>query len=82
MEDGGRIGARGQAVPRMLAEYDVAKGKMPSLPARAPPILPPEAVAMWVRRWQQRLSVWLHLTMSRQVLRYLAPSLAGGVSFS
>ena len=82
MEDGGRIGAHGQAALRMLAEYAVAKGKLPPLPARAAPLLPPEAVAMWVRRWQQRLSVWLHLTLSRQVLRYLAPSVAGGVSFS
>ena len=82
MEDGGRIGAHGQAVLRMLAEYAVAKGKMPSLPARATPLLPPEVVALWVRRWQQRLSVWLHLTLSRQVMRYLAPSLVGGVSFS
>ena len=77
-----RIGAHGQAVLRMLAEYAVAKGKMPPLPARATPLLPPEAVAYWVRRWQQRLSVWLHLTLSRQVMRYLAPTLAGGVSFS
>ena len=81
MEDGVRIGAHGQAILRMLAEYAVAKGKMPPLPARVAPLLPPEAVAMWVRRWQLRLSVWLHLTLSRQVLRYLAPSVAGGVSF-
>ncbi len=81
MEVGGRIGAHSQAVLRMLVEYAVAKGKLPSLPARAAPLLPAEAVAMWVRRWQQRLSVWLHLTLSRQVLRYLAPSFAGGVAF-
>jgi hypothetical protein len=62
--------------------YAMAKGKLPPLPARVAPLLPPEAVvAMWVRRWQQRLSVWLHLTLSRQVLRYLAPSVAGGVRF-
>ena len=81
MEDGGRIGAHGQAVLMMLAEYVVAKGKLPPLPARVAPLLPLKAVAMWVRRWRQRLSVWLHLTLSRQVLRYLAPSVAGGVSF-
>ena len=51
LEDGGRIGAHGQAMLRMLAEYDVANGKMPPLPARAAPLLPPEAVAKWVRRW-------------------------------
>jgi len=65
-----------------LSEYVVAKGKLPPLPARDAPLLPPEAVAMWVRRWHHRLSVWLHLTLSRRVLRYLASSVARGVSFS
>ena len=75
MEDGGRIGAHGMAALRMLAKYAVAKGKLPHVSARAAPLSPPEAtVAMWSRRWQQTLSVWLHLTLSRQVLRYLAPS--------
>ncbi len=82
MEDGGRIGAHGQAALRMLAEYAVAKGKLPPLAACAVPPLPPVAVAMWVRRWQQKLSVWLHLTLSRQVLRYLALSVVAGVCYS
>ncbi len=93
MEDGGRIGAHGQAALRMLAEYDVAKGKYDVAiteydvakghqAARAAPLLPPEVVAMWVRRWQQKLSVMLHLTLSRQVMRYLAPFVVVGVSYS
>jgi hypothetical protein len=45
-------------------------------------LLPPEAVAMWIRIWQQKLSVWFHLIMSRQVLRYLAPSVVVGVRYS
>ena len=49
MEDGRRIGAHGHAALRMLAEYVVAKGRMPSLSARAVPMPTPEAVAMWVR---------------------------------
>ena len=81
MEDGGWIGAHGQATLRMLAEYAVAKGKAPPMSARATPLQPPEAVAMWMRRWQQKLSVWLHLTLSRQVLRYLATSVATGVCY-
>ena len=48
MEDGGRIGARGHATLRMLAEYAVAKGKLPPQAARATPLLPPEDVAAWV----------------------------------
>ena len=82
MEDGGRIGAPGQATFRMLAKYVVAKGKAPLMSARAAPLQPPEAVAMWMRRWQQKLSGWLHLTLSRQVLRYLVPSVAIEVSYS
>ncbi len=73
MEDGGRIGAHGQVTLRMLAEYVVAKGKRPPMSARAAPLKPFEAAAMWVHKWQHKLSGWLHLTPSRQVFRYLAP---------
>jgi hypothetical protein len=38
-------------------------------------------VVMWTRKWQQKLSVWLHLTLPRQVLRYLAPFVAARVSY-
>jgi hypothetical protein len=55
MEDGGGIGAHGHTTLRMLAEYAVAKGRLPPRPARAPPRLLLEAVAMWVCMWQQRL---------------------------
>ena len=41
MEDGGRIGTHGHAALRMLAEYVVAKGRMPSESARAVSMLPP-----------------------------------------
>jgi hypothetical protein len=51
MEDGGRIGAHGHDALWMLAEYAVAKGRLPPMPERAPPPLPPKGVAMWVRRW-------------------------------
>ena len=37
MEDGGRIGAHGQAVLRMLDEHAVAKGKLPPGPRNAAP---------------------------------------------
>jgi len=76
------IEAHGHAALRMLAEYEMAKGRLPPRPARAPPPLPPETFAMWVRMWQHHLSVWLHLTMSRQVLRYLAPSIVVEISYS
>ncbi len=74
MEDGGRIGAHGQVVLRTLAKYAVAKWKFPPRPLHSATPTTPVAVAMWIRRWQHRLSFWLHFTLSRQVLRYLAPS--------
>ena len=55
IEDGGRIGAHGQAALRMFSHMS----------AREAPLLPLEAVAMWTRRWQQKLYAWLHLTLSR-----------------
>jgi len=82
MEDGGRIGAHGQVALTMQVEYAVAKGRLPPHPSRASPLLPLDAVAMWVRRWQRRLFVWLHLTLSRHVLRYLALSVVARVSYS
>ncbi len=44
MEDGGRIGAHGHATLRMLAEFAVAKGKLPPTSARDAPLSPPEVV--------------------------------------
>jgi hypothetical protein len=82
MKDGGRIGARSQAALRMLAEHVVAKEKLPPMSARAAPLLLLEAVAMWTRRWHQKLFGWLHLTLPRQVLRCLAPFAADGASYS
>ncbi len=82
MEDGGKIGAHGRAILRMLAEHAIAKGKLPPMPRHAALPSPPVTVSLWVRRWQQRLSTWLHLTLSHQVLRYLAPSLAAGVCYT
>ena len=70
IEDGGRIGAHGQVVMRMLGEHAVAKGKIPPGPKNATPPSSPVAVSLWVRKWQQRLSTWLHLTLSRRDMRY------------
>ena len=82
IEDGGRIGAHGHAVFMMLEEHAVAKGRLPPRARHSTPPSPPVAVSLWVRMWQQRLSTWLDLTLTRQILRYLAPSLAHGARFS
>ena len=50
MEDGGRIGAHGHAVLRILVEHAVARGKLPPRSRNAAPPPPPVAVFMWVRR--------------------------------
>ncbi len=41
MEDGGQIGAHGHATLRMLAEYAVAKGKLPPSSSACSPLDPP-----------------------------------------
>ena len=50
MEDGGRIGAHGQAALRMLAEHTLAKGRHLPRPRRAAPLSPHVAVSPWLRR--------------------------------
>ena len=82
MEDGGRLGAHAQALLKLLAEYAVAKGRLPPRSPHSALPIPPVAVSLWVRKWQQRLSAWMHLTLSRQVLRYLAPYVVAGVCYS
>ncbi len=78
MEDEGRLGAHAHATLKLLAEYAVSKGRLPPRARHVAPPLPPTVVALWIRKWHQRLSTWLHRTLSRQVLRYLAPSIAAG----
>ena len=75
VEDGGRMGAHAHVALRMLDEYAVSKGRLSPYAKHMPPPPPPPApphvgVALWTRRWQQRLSTWLHLILSRQVLRH------------
>ena len=50
MEDGGRIGAHGHVVMRMLAEHAAARGRLPPRTRSVAPPSPPGAVSMWVRR--------------------------------
>ena len=50
MEDGGRIGAQGQAVLGMLAEHAVAKGRLSPVPRNATSPSPRVTVSLWVRK--------------------------------
>ncbi len=79
IEDGGRMGAHAQALLMVLATTALAKGTRPPF-ARGggEDLTHPMLLALWVRRWQQSISAWLHLSMSRHTCR--APPLPGGDS--
>ena len=81
MEDEGRLGAQAHATLKLLAEYSVGKGRLPPSARHVAPPLPPAVVALWIRRWHQRMSAWLHLILFRHVLRYLAPSIVAGACY-
>jgi hypothetical protein len=57
MEDNGRLDAHAHAALKMLVEYEVAKKRVPPRARHEAHPLPPMAIALWTRRWRQRLSV-------------------------
>jgi len=71
-EDGGRLGAHALALLRALAIVALAKGRRPPFAY----MLAPALVSLWVQRWQQRLSAWLHLAISKHVIMLLCPDTA------
>ena len=73
MEDGGTLGAHALALLKRLAEYAVAHGCYNSPDSRSP-LTPPMQVSLWMQRWQQRLSTWLHVSLSQQILRLYRPA--------
>ena len=72
MEDGGTLGAHALALLKQLAEFAVSCGSFCSPDSRAP-LTAPMQVSLWVQRWQHRLSTWLHVTLSQQLLRMYHP---------
>ncbi len=76
IEDGGRLGAHAQALLRALAIAALSKGRRPPFVKGAETMSHNMLVSQWVRRWQQRLSAWLHLAISRHTLRLLCPQIA------
>jgi len=82
VEDGGRLGAHAQAFLRSLAERAVRQGRR-SRPAMRDPsgaVVRSDGatqVSLWVQRWQRHISSWLHLSLSRQLLRLFYPQQAG-----
>ncbi len=76
IEDGGRLGAHAQALLRSLAIASLTKGRTPPFAKGAEHMTHNMHVSLWVRRWQQRLSTWVHLSTSRHAVRLLCPSVA------
>ena len=72
MEDGGRMGDQGQALLLLLAERAVASGYIKTPPSWNT-LGPAALVALTVRRWQQRLSAWLHVKTARLLMRQSSP---------
>jgi hypothetical protein len=81
VEDGGILGAHAQAFLRSLAERAVLQGRRIRAQARYPggTILKSDGatrVSLWVQRWKRHISSWLHLSLSRQLLRLFCPQQA------
>ena len=68
----GTLGAHALALLKQLAEFAVSRGSFCSPDSRAP-LTAPMQVSLWVQRWQHRLSTWLHVTLSQQLLRMYHP---------
>jgi len=81
MEDGDRLGVHAQALLRALAIAALSKGRISLVARRLVDAPHPMHVSMWVRRWQQRLSAWLHVALSRHAMRLLCPPTAAGLRY-
>ena len=73
MEDGGTLGAHTHALLKTLAEHAVSAGRHSSPDSRSP-LSPSMQVSLWMQRWQNRLSTWLHVSLSQQILRLYRPA--------
>ena len=73
MEDGGTLGAHAHALLKTLAEHAVSTGRHSSPDSRSP-LSPSMQVSLWMQRWQNRLSTWLHVSLSQQILRLYRPA--------
>ena len=75
VEDGGRLGAHALALFRALAVVAIEKGRRPPFAYKAANIVAATLVSLWVQRWQQRMSSWLHMAISKHVIRHLLRAL-------
>ena len=56
-----------------FAEHAVSAGRYSSPDSRSP-LSPSMQVSLWMQRWQHRLSTWLHVSLSQQLLRLYRPA--------
>ena len=82
VEDGGRLGAHALALLRGLAIAALAKGRSPPGPGREGMLTHPMLVSRWTQKWQQQISTWLHLALSKHTLRLLCPATAAGTAYT
>jgi hypothetical protein len=80
IEDGVRLGAHAQAFLHTLAKRVVRHGRRSRAPSSDPSgsVLRSDRatqVSLWVQWWQRHISSWLHLSLSRQLLRLFRPHL-------
>ena len=77
MEDGGthwEPAHAHDALLKTLDEHAVSAGRY-SLPDSRSPLSPSMQVSLiWMQRWQNRLSTWLHVSLSQQILRLYRPA--------
>jgi hypothetical protein len=76
VEDGGRLGAHALALLTVLATVALEKGHQPPNVYRFHRPLAPARASLWIQRWQQRLSSWLHLAVPKHGIRLLCPDTA------
>jgi len=72
VEDGGRMGDQSQALLLLLAERAVASGYIKTPPSWNT-LSTASLVSLTVRRWQHRLSAWLHVKTARLLVRQSSP---------
>ena len=70
---GGTLGAHAHALLKTLAEHAVSAGRYISPDSRSPLSPPMQVVSLWMQRGQNRLSTWLHVSLSQQILHLYRP---------
>jgi hypothetical protein len=82
VEDGGRLGAHAQAFLHSLAKRAVRQGRRSRAQLRDPGGNVSRGdgathVSLWIQRWLRHISsFWLHLSLSKQLLRLFRPQQA------